>query len=169
MFRKILFPFLVGASIVTGVCKNTDINRYATTVPIAEIGYVNEDKIESRGFAGCTALILDYKDKATMAHAIGDSEDRINIYNVVEKSSEELKLHGIDPLESKAIIYSSNKKDIAGIVSDLENKGIEIKKVLYDPRNITTNLSYDPRLDTLLLERYNNTGRYDKEIVELSQ
>ncbi|MDD5192477.1 MAG: hypothetical protein PHH54_06360 [Candidatus Nanoarchaeia archaeon] len=129
-------------------------------VPIARARYSNGEVLESMDFISCSALILDYKDKAIMAHApdeeyanymfewgVPPEGNDVYIGNVVKYLSNEMREKGINPKECKAFINAGSERGLEKITNDLKEAGIgvESSKLDQNPRN----MRYDPKTNNL--------------------
>lgn len=122
-------------------------------VPVTGARYSDGNILESRGFSSCSAVILDYKNKAVMAHAPNSEEgystfkDKEDVYveNVVEYLSNKMREKGINPRECKAFVNAGSNEGLEKITNDLRESGIEIESSKLDKnsRDIKYNLKTD--------------------------
>src|SRR3989338_3636950 len=125
-------------------------------VPPSSIGYVQHNTITSRGFFCCSAVIVDYNDKAVMAHALPEwlayhDDDFVNTDNVVDKVVKELHRRNMPLDECSAIVDAGESKSLQTIVNDLHEYRIEIRQQsLADnshPSFRRRDISYNPITD----------------------
>lgn len=129
------------------------------------LGFRENAPLVSEGFAVCSAVILDYENKAVFAHALpsgvrSPQGGPINADNVVEYLCLEVSKHGIKPEDTRAFIDAGSQEDIEIIKRGLERRGIKIEEAIVDPAtcfNLKT-ISYDPVSNKMSAYRSSDIG-----------
>ena len=144
-------------------------------VEAGEIGY-NEGKIESKGFVGCSAVVFDYGNSASFAHAYPyleeGGEGYIHAGNVVDSLIRYSKTRGISTKPDKVFVNAGDKESLEAIIRSLESNGISPTEVSKRFEKLSSRLglensskiSYDPFIDDLSVEKSNFSKRLDKLI-----
>lgn len=141
-----------------------------------ELKYSSGRRLKSEDYASCSALILDSGNKAVMAHAVPNAytigpegliedDGSIDIYNVVEKSLQELRKRGIKSSKIEAMIHAGSKESYDVIFKDLIERGINIAHSHFESEENfrVRNIEYDPVEDHLLIT-FRKPKRYETTI-----
>ncbi len=128
----------------------TNIESNSVSVPWGEFGYTTNTKdIHSKGYASCSAVVIDDGDGAILAHAFPSEgveflQYSVDAENVVDKTIGDLRAKGVDVASCRAFVSAGNKKDLNEIVSDLRDYKIEIDFISLD-EGIARNIKYSPK------------------------
>ena len=90
----------------------TNCNKY---VPEGKIGISQKSIIYSKGFCWCSAVILDYKNKAIYAHDLPHSYDKTDIVDRIKKT---MRHHTL-----KSVVCTENKFPVSFKTFSFEDKG----------------------------------------------
>jgi hypothetical protein len=168
---KTLTIGILAALVALSSCRQKP--RKTIDVPMSQARYSQGYVLSSRGFGGCSAVILDYKNMAVMAHVPlpfdqaylimteqgydpgeyarfpKEWEGELHTENVVGHLSSQMKERGIDPKEGVAFVNAGCKRGLDRIINDLEKAGIKIAEARLD--SLFRDVEYNPRTDSLIV------------------
>jgi hypothetical protein len=122
------------------------------------------EKITSKNFKDCSAVIIDYGESCIFAHSVpGNSIDlpyftALGTYDVADNIIKKCKEKGIDLSKSFVIINAGSKQSLDSILSDFSKYNINIKKATFEKENEKRlrKVSYDSKKNVLDINYYNN-------------
>ena len=132
--------------------------------PVSTGDYSFGEKITSKNFKDCSAVIIDYGDSCIFAHSVpGNSIDLpyftvLGSYDVADNLIKKCKEKKIDLSKSFAVINAGSKQSLDSIFSNFAKYEIRIKKATYEKENEERlrKVSYDSKKNVLDINYYDN-------------
>lgn len=137
--------------------KNSEERNSATIVQTSDMAYA--ERLSSRGFIECTAVIIDTGDKAIMIHAMpsyyrvmSDNYFPIHTDNIGKNLEDIARQENINLQGKRAIVCTKKGTNLDEVRTDLQRYGVEIESIEeYLPSYfiVGRDISYDAKSNKL--------------------
>lgn len=128
--------------------------KFFYDIPVGKYACSNET-MTSRGFMGCSALVVDFGEKALFFHALSSAtpksarKGRVNCENVLPLLMGELRKRRVEPWDCAVSLYSGSKSDYNNLTTAVRGLGFRIEwsqlnEDVFLSETIYDDVSYDP-------------------------